>query len=168
MAEKKADLMFRMDGAPLMYRNFAGRKTQFNREGDRNFCIDLTGEDVDQLLADGWNVKWTKPRDDDEYEPRPFLPVAVKYNFKPPRIVLVTSRKQTNLTEDMLEVLDFAEITNVDIIVRGWHWVTGEGTEFEKQGVKAEVKTMYITIFEDELELKYSDGAPPISEISED
>lgn len=157
MPEKKQDLQFTMNGAPVMFRNFQGRKTQFNREGDRNFCIDLTGENIEQLMADGWNIKFLQPKEEGD-EPRPYIQVAVKWNFKPPRVVMVSQngKKQTNLTEDMVEVLDFAELTNVDVIIRGWHWVTGEGTEFEKDGIKAELKTGYFTIFEDELELKYS------------
>lgn len=155
---KIPDIFFQLEDAKIIFRNFAGKRTQFNAEGDRNFCLDLTGEDIGMLQADGWNVKFTKAREEDD-EPRPYLPVAIKYNFKPPHIVLVTSSGQRHLSEDMLEVLDFAELTKVDIIVRGWHWFNNYGTEFEKSGVKAEVKTMYCTIYEDELELKYSTPA---------
>jgi hypothetical protein len=166
MADKIPDIFFRMDNAPIMFRNFAGKKTQFNMEGARNFCIDLSGEDTDQLIRDGWNVKWLKPKEEDD-EPRPFLKVAVSYNFKPPRVVLVNSKGQTNLTQDMLEILDFAELTNVDLIVRGWHWGPNPAG---KEGIKAELKTGFFTIFEDELELKYSllDGATSILEGTDD
>ena len=144
--------MFRMDDAPIMFRNFAGKKTQYNMEGARNFCIDLTGEDTDELVRQGFNVKWLQPKEEGD-EPRPFLKVAISYVFKPPHIVLVKSNGQVHLTEDMLEILDFAELTKVDLIIRGWHWGPNA---MGKEGFKAEIKTGYFTIFEDELELKYS------------
>jgi len=149
---KVPDISFRLDDATIMFRNFAGKKTQFNAEGQRNFCIDLTGEDIDALIGMGWNVKWLKPKEEGD-EPRPFLKVAISYMFKPPRIVLVKSNGQVNLSEDMLEILDFAELTKVDLIVRGWHWGPNA---FDKEGFKAEIKTGFFTIYEDELELKYS------------
>ena len=150
------DIQFRLDDATIMFRNFAGKKTQFNMEGARNFCIDLTGEDIPAMIDMGWNVKWLKPKEEDD-EPRPFLKVAISYVFKPPHIVLVKSNGQVHLTEDMLEILDFAELTKVDLIVRGWYW---ENEASGKSGFKAEIKTGFFTIYEDELELKYSQLQP--------
>lgn len=155
MADRVPDIFFRMDDATIMYRNFSGRKTPFNAEGDRNFCLDLTGEDLDLLVAQGWNVKWTKVKEEGD-EPKPYLPVAVRYVFKPPRIVIVKSNGQTPLSEDMLDLLDYVEFTTVDLIVRGWWWEVSGGS-----GRKAEVKTMFATIFEDELERKYSMAQEP-------
>ena len=150
MPERVPDIFFRMDDANIMYRNFTGRKGPYNAEGERSFCLDLTGENVEELAALGWNVKWTKPREDGD-DPTPYLPVSVKYVFKPPRVVLVKTNGQTNLTEDMLDLLDYVDFTKVDLIVRGWWWEVSGGA-----GRKAELKTMFATIFEDELERKYS------------
>lgn len=150
MPDRVPDIFFRMDDAPIKYRNFTGRKGPYNAEGERNFCIDLVGENVEELAAIGWNVKWTKPKEEGDI-PTPYLPVAIKYSFKPPRVVIVKSNGQTNLTEDTLEILDFVEFTKVDLIVRGWWWFVNE-----KGGYKAELKTMFATIYEDELERKYS------------
>ena len=54
------------------------------------------------------------------------------------------------MTDETVSVLDYAEIENVDVIVRPYVWeVNG------KSGVKAYVKNMYVTIAENEFEKKY-------------
>jgi hypothetical protein len=143
-----------MEGVRIIFRNFAGKETEFNREGDRNFAFSWMT--IAQAMSeDGWNVKMLKPREDaDEGETeQPYLPVSV--NFKkgrPPRIVMITGRGRTNLEEVDVELLDWADIKNVDLIVRPYSWeVNG------KTGIKAYLQSMYVTIEEDELEQKYAE-----------
>ena len=106
------------------------------------------------MAADGWNVKWLKPREDDEDEKeQPYL--AVSLNFakgRPPRVVSVTTRGRTILGENEVEVLDWVDITNVDLIIRPYEWsVNG------KTGIKAYLQSIYVTIQEDPLEIKYAE-----------
>lgn len=139
-----------MENVQIIFRNFSGKEGMYNREGDRNFCVILSNDVAAQMLRDGWNVKELEPRDEGD-EPTPYLPVTVNFRNIPPKVVMITSNGRTILGEDQVELLDWADILNVDLIVTPYEWhVNG------RAGVKAYLKTMYITIEEDELELKYS------------
>jgi hypothetical protein len=140
-----------MEDVRIVFRNFAGKEGQYNRAGDRNFAV-LLNEDVAEAMAkDGWNVKALKAREEGDPE-QPYLTVAVSFKGRPPRIVMITSRGRTNLDEDECELIDWADIVTTDLIVRPYHWEVGGRT-----GVKAYLQSIYVTINEDELELKYAD-----------
>lgn len=142
-----------IEGARIIFRNFEGRGEKFNNEGDRNFTVVLEDDAlVESLLADGWNVKYLKAREEGE-NPTAILKVKVSFKGRPPRIVFVTSRGQSApITEAETFMVDFADMKNVDLIINPFHWdVNG------KTGVAAYLKTIYITLNEDELELKYAD-----------
>jgi len=143
-----------MEGVRIIFRNFAGKEGQYNRAGDRNFGVILPPDIAEVMLADGWNVKYLKPRDDDEEEVEtPWLSVSVNYGKgRPPKVLQITSRGRTTLDEDSIELLDWADIINVDLIVRPYTWEVSGRT-----GIKAYLQSMYVTIDEDELERKYSD-----------
>lgn len=145
-----------MEGVRIIFRNFAGKEGQFNREGDRNFAVLLDEDTAKAMAEDDWNVKWLKPRDEEEEQsPQAYLPVSLNFKGRPPRIVQITSRGRVNLDEDSVEVLDWVNIINVDLIVRPYEWnVNG------KTGIKAYLQSIYVTIEEDELERKYSEVDP--------
>lgn len=143
-----------MEGVRIVFRNFAGKEGQYNREGDRNFAVLLDDSTAEAMTVDGWNVKWLKPREDDEEETQQaYLPVSLSFEKgRPPRVVMITSRGRTNLSGEDVELLDWADITNVDLIVRPYGWeVSG------KTGVKAYLQSLYVTIEEDALERKYAE-----------
>jgi len=144
------------EDARIVFRNFAGKEGQYNREGDRNFSVLLDDDIADQLSQDGWNVKWLKAREDGETE-QAYLQVAVGYKIKPPRIVLIGSKSRTEIGENEVEMLDWVDIRSVDLIVRPYHWIVREGTPQEARGIKAYLKSMFITMEEDPLELKYAE-----------
>lgn len=146
-----------MEGVQIIFRNFAGKEGQYNREGDRNFAVLLDENIAKAMHEDGWNVKWLKPRETEEEdgEPQAYLPISVNFKGRPPRIVLVTSRGRTHLDEDSIEMLDWADIINVDLIVRPYEWTVNQ-----KSGIKAYLQSIYVTIEEDALEIKYSELDP--------
>lgn len=153
MAEKK-DRRLVIEDARIIFRNFAGKEKQFNRAGDRNFSVLLDPDLAKKMEEDGWNVQYLKVRPDDE-DPTPQAHLQVKVNYgksKPPTVVMISSRGRTHLDEETIELLDWADITKVDLIVNPYDWdVNG------KTGTKAYLSSIYVTIFEDELALKYAD-----------
>lgn len=140
-----------LESRRILFRNFEGLEGRFNAKGNRNFNVVLEPEEAEAMLKDGWNIKYLQPREEGD-EPLPRLEVTVKFGKVPPRVILITSKGKTQLDEDMVKILDWAEIENVDMIVRPYEWeVNG------KTGVKAYLKSIYVTIREDELEKKYMD-----------
>lgn len=141
----------RIEGARIGFRNFSGEEGRFNPKGRRNFCVFLEEDIAKDMEKEGWNVKWLRPREEGD-EPQAYLQVKVVFGKIPPKIVLVTGRGKTRLDEDTVNILDWAEIQNVDLVIRPYNWEVNGNT-----GVSAYVKTMYITLREDEFESKYYD-----------
>lgn len=139
-----------IEGAKLIFRNFAGVQKDYNPAGCRNFCVMINPDDVPVLLEQGWNVKQLRPKEDGD-EPQPYLQVAVRFDNKPPKIVLVTSGGQTILDESAVASIDYADIENADVVITPYAW-----SRNGKSGIKAYLKTAYITIAEDDIEKKYS------------
>lgn len=138
-----------LEGVRIAFRNFSGKEGKYNREGDRNFCVLLNDDIAEQMEIDGWNVRYLQPRNPEDNR-QAYLQVAVNYKGRPPRVVMITSSGKTNLDEESVSVLDWADILDVDVIIRPYQWeVNG------KTGVKAYLQSIYVTINEDELERKH-------------
>ena len=112
---------FMIEDARIIFRNFSGKEGQYNREGDRNFAVVIPTDIADQMLEDGWNVRVLEAREEGDDE-TPYVSVAVNFNNRPPRIVLLTSTTRTQLNEDSVEILDWADIRTADLIARGYDW----------------------------------------------
>lgn len=134
----------------IVFRNFAGGPTKFNPAGGiRSFSAILPEDIAQQMIADGWPVKYLQPREDGE-APQAHLPVKVTPSTRN-KAVLVSSRGRTTLTEHTIAMLDFADIKKVDLIVHASPWdVNGNS------GYKPYMSSLFVTINEDELDLKYA------------
>lgn len=138
-----------VENARLIFKNFAGEESKFNRAGNRNFCVILDGDSAEDLRQMGWNVKALRPREDED-EPTYYLQVTVAFGNFPPKVVMISGKTKTVLDEESIDTLDYAEIANVDLIIRPYHWEVNS-----KEGIKAYLKTMYVTIEQDVFAGKY-------------
>lgn len=145
-----------IDNAQLIFKNFVGKAGVFNKEGSKNFAVILDDENAIKMLEDGWNVKHLEAREEGD-TPTPYISVAVRFDNFPPRVVMITSKGRVSLTADTIECLDTMDLKVVDIIINASNWSMPDG----KSGVKAYLKTMFVTVNEDPLELRYGIAGPP-------
>lgn len=140
-----------IEGAKLIFRNFSGLAREFNSEGDRNFSVVLDPELAKKLKDAGWRVKQLKPREEGE-EGDYHMKVKVNYKTgRPPRCVLISSQNRTELGQDEVTLFDVADIKNADLIINGY-W-----SDMAGGGYTPYLKTLFVTINEDELEMKYNE-----------
>lgn len=139
-----------IENARMKYPNFSGAPDNYSRDPGRNFTVFFNAEEGAALADLGWNVKLRKknePDDPDEYQ----MKVFVRFDKKPPRCYLVSSRGCTQLGEGLIGTLDDIEYVNVDMEISGYDWeVNGN------RGRRAYLKTIYVTGFESDLDRKYS------------
>ena len=114
--------ILQIDDASIIYRNFAGVGSKFNREGDRNFAVRIPDTELaDKLVEEGWNVKIKDPKEEGDL-PFMFLPVKIKFNDRGPVVYLKTSRKMVKLDEESISCLDNIDILGVDLDIRPYDW----------------------------------------------
>lgn len=142
-----------IEDARIIFRNFTGKETKFNRAGERNFGVLLNPELAEQMERDGWPVKFLKPREEGDVE-QAWLAVKVAYGDgrRPPKVIMITSRGRVALEEEDLHMLDWAEFRTVDLVFRPYNWVVNG-----KEGIKPYLKEIFITIEESALDQKYGD-----------
>lgn len=155
---KRVEEPILIQDAKIIYRNFAGEKQRYTAAGYRNFHVVIEDEELaTMLMNDGWNLRAFKPRpDDEETMPGYHMQVVVSFeNQQPPKIVMITNKKGVILSEETVSLLDSAEILTCDLEIRPYNWKLESG----QHGVKAYLKTMYVTIKADPFAEKYADIA---------
>ena len=124
--------IIQIDNARIVYRNFAGRGSKFNREGERNFAVVIEDAETAQELADlGWNVKIKPPRDEED-TPFMFIAVKVKFNDRGPIVYLQSGNSDpVRLDEEAVGCIDDIDVLKVDLdirpykcVVNGKEWVS--------------------------------------------
>ena len=114
--------ILQIDNAHIIFRNFSGEASKFNREGDRNFALRIFDQDIaDKLLDLGWNVKIKPPREEGE-DPFMYLPVKIKFKDYGPKVYLKSGSNRVVLDEESISCLDNIEIENADLDIRPYDW----------------------------------------------
>lgn len=114
--------ILQIDDARIIYRNFSGVGSKFNREGDRNFAVIIPDQEAaDALIAEGWNVKIKPPREEGD-SPFMYLPVKIKFNDRGPACYLATGDRMNRLDEESISCLDDVDILSVDMDIRPYDW----------------------------------------------
>lgn len=142
-----------VSNARIGFRNFAGLEGPYNQPGERSFAVFFDEDTANKWYEEGWNIKYPKPRQttmDEEDIREPYLSVSVTFRNFPPKVVLITNDKPTIIGEEEVGMLDWAEIENVDLVIRPYNWEVNGNT-----GIKAYLKAIYVTIASDEFSAKY-------------
>lgn len=139
-----------LENVKIVFRNFSGNEGPFNKAGDRNFGLLIDADSAEAMERDGWNIKYLKPREEGD-EQQAWLKIKVNFNGRPPKVMLVTSKGKTPLGEDMVSLLDWAQIASVDLIISPYDWTVNG-----KSGITAYLTSIFVTIEEDELDRKYA------------
>lgn len=144
-----------VEGARILWTNFAGRPTKYNQAGGkRTFNLVLDRDTADTLSADGWNVREIEPKNEGD-EPTYVTEVTVMFGQFPPKVYLVDSvtNRMHQLNEETIGQLDNIDIENVDVMVRPYnHGVqNARGTT-----IKGYVKSLYVTQDNSDFNGKYA------------
>ena len=122
------DGILQIEDAGIIYRNFAGVGSKFNREGDRNFSVIIPNQEIaDELIAEGWNVK-IKPAREEYDEPFMHLPVKIKFNSRGPGIYVRSLDRVTRLNEETVGMIDEIDIASVALDLRPYDWEVNDKT----------------------------------------
>lgn len=127
-----------VDDARIIWRNFSGRATQYNREGDRNYALIIPNQETaDEFIKRGWNVKIKPPREEGE-APFMFINVNVKYGGRrDPEVYLYAGANRTELNEHTVKLLDDVEIERCNMDLRPHDWSgTGEKCSAYMQAIE--------------------------------
>lgn len=115
-------------GKDIIFKNFAGRPTKYVPDGGRREFTVVFDDDIlaQRMIDDGWKIKF-RSKGDDDIPGRPSL--TVKVNFEspyPPIIEQKSSHGCTRLDAESVAALDFDEIMDAKMRIRGWEYEPGK------------------------------------------
>nr|DAQ75946.1 MAG TPA: hypothetical protein [Caudoviricetes sp.] len=134
-----------LENVRIIYPNFAGRESEYNTKGSREFALALDPELGQELASQGLNVKF--PTEDQPNRPV-YLPVTLSNGpeIQPwIKIVLVNNGNGTIINPtDVSQIIMLDEVTagaRANVIVNPYNWSTAGRT-----GIKAYINKLYIYI----------------------
>lgn len=112
---------------PIFITNFSGdpERDRFGSEARQLNLVIPDEEQARDLIDEGYNVKQTRPREDDgdEFEPTYYVNVKLNYNSDyPPRVYLVSGDSEpVLLDEESVDMLDRCYILNINVVLNPYH-----------------------------------------------
>lgn len=160
--------MISLNNVRIIFRNFSGVRTQYNREGDRNFAVVLSDmpEEAQHLLDEGWNVKINPAREEGEKD---FIFMSVKVNYRgysKPRIYVERvgmDVEPLKITEENIDMLDDIDIESVDVDIIPYDWTVNG-----RSGIAAYLKGMYVRQNVDRFEKRYNEKIEALNPVADD
>lgn len=144
--------ILRIENTNLIFRNFSGKPSEYNKNGDRGTGVIIPEEMVNELVDKGWNVK-ERPSRDGQESPLYYMNAKCRFDNIPPKIYMCTSHKKVKLDEETVDQIDYSEISSIDIEISPYDYtVRGES------GRAAYIKTLYVNVIEDAFAEKYNYG----------
>lgn len=131
--------------AQLVFKDFEGKLTKYNKRGDKSFCVVIDDHDfARRLTAEGWNVKQFKPRDEYDSDPDYYINVRVSFESRfPPEIAIINEDGSlAQMNEDSVSVLDHSYISSADVSINAHHWFNDEG----KENVKGYLRKLHVKL----------------------
>lgn len=123
--------------------NFAGdpEKDSYGSDARKGNILIPDEQQAMDLIDAGFNIKHTKPRDDeeDDFIPKYFVSISANYNSEwPPKIYLVTGRAEPVLLDDQsIGAIDKVYVINVNVVLNPYtNGKTGRNSLY--------IKTMYV------------------------
>ena len=131
--------------AQLVFKDFGGEITKYNKRGDKSFCVVIDDHDfAGRLRSEGWNVKQFKPRDEYDSDPDYYINVKVSYDGRfPPEVAIVNDDGGlAQMDEDSVSVLDHSYISSADVSINPHHWFDDDG----KENVKGYLRKLHVRL----------------------
>lgn len=163
----------KIEDAQIAFKDFTGTVGDFNQYGNKNFTLILhpdtpiglvwekdgkkyEEEEVASWLgmtdAHGfaWNLR--PPKTIDENDPdKMYLNVTVSYAKFAPTVIQIVDGTPVPLVAETISTLDTQRILTADVAFTPSYWERATG-----KGIKAYLKTMYVTVEVDEFASKYN------------
>lgn len=137
--------------AKIIFKNFKGEETAYNKKGDRNCVIVFKEEQrelAEEMLAKGWPVKRKEGYNDPdavEYHVKAKLKTDLPANLKPKCFWVNGEDKQrTEIPPENYDELDKTWFGRVDMTIRAFAYARQIGKNVD-EGYSVQIFRMYVT-----------------------
>lgn len=141
--------LFKISSPEIFMINFAGRKSDANPQGHRQFAMKIPSQELaDKMAEEGWSVWYTK--ESEKYgEPNPCITVEMRWHYEDdlkhlsPKIYRCTRKNPEGvlLTEDIVGDLEDDDIEDIVLWINPRRWTVNG-----KSGIKAYVHSMWLKV----------------------